>query len=281
MIGEKLLVACIQVNTRNQLTENVLTVSSLIREAAGCGAQLVLMPENVIVLMTGQGVNSESWQTTLHNLSIEVLSLFRSLAMELRLWLHCGSLMAQRGSNGDIVNRSYVLRPDGVVAAYYDKIHMFDVTLGDGKAYLESSIFTPGHQAVVVNTPWGGLGLSICYDLRFPQLYRTLAQSGAIFLAIPAAFTLETGTAHWEILLRARAIETGSYVFAPNQTGTQSNDYQTYGHSLIIGPWGEVLADAGTKAGFIVTEVDPLQVWQARKKIPSLYQENHFSCKAL
>lgn len=249
----------------------------LVREAAGRGAQLVLMPENVVMIPShGCSPNNES-DTSGSDVACEVLKAFRLLAMELRLWLHCGTLMVRQTSKGLVANRTYVLRPDGATAAYYDKIHMFDVDLGNGEIYSESSVSIPGNQATVVCTPWGGLGLSVCYDLRFPQLYRALAQAGASFLAVPSAFTYKTGVAHWHVLLRARAIENGCYVFAPAQTGIYANSRLTYGHSLIVDPWGKILADAGEAPGLIVAEVDPGRVQLARNNIPSLRQDRPFS----
>ena len=204
------------------------------------------------------------------------LAAFRALAKELRIWLHCGSLAVILPS-GKVANRTYVLSPDGAVAAFYDKIHMFDVDLGNGERYMESATFEAGHEAVTVDLPWGRLGLTICYDLRFPHLYRHLAQAGADFLTVPAAFTRVTGEAHWHVLLRARAIETGCFVFAPAQTGVHAGDRKTFGHALIISPWGEILADAGTDPGVIVTDIDVAEVARARAKIPALTLDAAFS----
>jgi predicted amidohydrolase len=197
------------------------------------------------------------------------LAAFRALAKELQVWLHAGSLAVLR-ADGKVANRTYVLDPQGEVVAKYDKIHMFDVDLGNGERYLESATFAPGDAAKTVDLPWGRLGLTICYDLRFPHLYRHLAQHGAQFLTVPSAFTQVTGEAHWHVLLRARAIETGCYVFAPAQTGTHAGGRKTYGHALIVAPWGEVLADAGTPPGVIVADIDPAQVTVARGKVPAI-----------
>ncbi|MGH7033927.1 MAG: nitrilase-related carbon-nitrogen hydrolase, partial [Stellaceae bacterium] len=158
----------------------------------------------------------------------------------------------------------------------YDKIHMFDVDLPGGESYRESSAYRPGNRAVVAATPWGRLGLSVCYDLRFPHLYRALAQGGADFLAVPAAFTVPTGRAHWHVLLRARAIENGCFVLAPAQEGEHAEGRRTYGHSLIVAPWGEVLAEAQEGVGFITAEIDPGRIEEARRAVPSLRHDRPF-----
>jgi predicted amidohydrolase len=204
------------------------------------------------------------------------LKAFRALARELRIWLHAGSLSVRVG-NDKVANRTYMIDPHGDVAASYDKIHMFDVDLGNGERYAESATFQSGDRAISVDLPWGRLGLTICYDLRFPHLYRNLAQAGADFLAVPAAFTKVTGEAHWHILLRARAIETGCFVFAPAQTGTHAAGRKTYGHALIINPWGEILADGGTAPGVISARIDPAEVKSARGRVPAYGVEMDFS----
>jgi predicted amidohydrolase len=173
-------------------------------------------------------------------------------------------------------NRTHVIAPDGKIAAVYDKIHMFDVDLGNGESYRESATLKPGNQAVTGDLPWGRLGLSICYDLRFPHLYRALAKAGADFLTIPAAFTRTTGKAHWHVLQRARAIETGCFVISPAQCGRHAGDRETYGHALIVNPWGEVLADAGEEPGFILAKINPAEVAEARRKIPCLTHDRDF-----
>ena len=176
-----------------------------------------------------------------------------------------------------MANRTYVLDSDGTIAARYDKIHMFDVDLGNGERYAESSTFAPGSQAVLVDLPWGKLGLTICYDLRFPGLFRDLAQAGADMITVPSAFTQVTGEAHWHVLLRARAIETGTYVLAPAQTGSHPGDRATYGHTLIVNPWGKILADGGTEPGIVSAVIDVAEVARTRQKIPSLSHDRPFS----
>ncbi|VBB68667.1 FIG147869: Carbon-nitrogen hydrolase / Aliphatic amidase AmiE [invertebrate metagenome] len=270
---ERLRVACIQVNAGNELEKNLKVVADFVRVAKARGAHLVLMPEHVAMMAWKR---DEIIAGALSANNHTALVTFRALAMELCLWLHCGTIIVLE-SDSVVVNRTYVLRPNGTIAAVYDKLHMFDVDLGDRTAYRESLTFLPGDRAVVAKTPWGGLGLSVCYDLRFPQLYRALAHGGASFFAVPAAFTRTTGVAHWHVLLRARAIENGCYIFAPAQTGTHVNNRQTYGHSLIIDPWGKILADAGDAPGLILAEVETARVQWARDIIPSLRHDRPFA----
>ncbi len=266
MAGQPFTVACVQVNASNDMDANIKIASQFVREAAGKGAQLVLLPENVVMMESGRA-------NTLAKAHVEAehpaLVAFTALAKELKIWLHCGSL-AIKQENGKLANRTFMLNPAGERVALYDKIHMFDVNLGGGEQYNESATFNAGEKAELVDLPWGKLGLTICYDVRFPQLYRQLAQAGADFLTIPAAFTQTTGEGHWHVLLRARAIETGCYVFAPAQTGTHPGNRQTFGHALIIDPWGRVLRDAGKDPGVICAKIDPAMVAETRAKIPSL-----------
>ena len=179
-----------------------------------------------------------------------------------------------------LANRSYLIDAQGAIVARYDKIHMFDVDLAGGESYRESNAFRPGGEAVLAPTPWGVLGMTVCYDLRFPQLYRGLAQEGADFLAIPSAFTVPTGKAHWHVLLRARAIETGCFVLAPAQWGEHAEGRHTYGHSLIVDPWGEVLADAGEGVGIVSARIDPARIAEARRMVPSLRHDRTFATPA-
>ncbi|HEY9164117.1 MAG TPA: carbon-nitrogen hydrolase family protein [Magnetovibrio sp.] len=257
--------ACVQVNASNDMMANIETVSGMAREAALLGAELVLFPENVTMMTFGQDEIRANARTESEHPAIPA---FQALAQDLDIWLHGGTLAIKVGDK--IANRAYVFAPDGSIAAKYDKIHMFDVDLPNGESYRESATFSPGTEKVLVDLPWGGLGLSTCYDVRFPYLYRALAQGGAQFLAVPAAFTVPTGQAHWEVLLRARAIENGCYVFAPAQTGEHFGGRRTYGHALIIDPWGQVVADAGSEPGFVIADIDPAQVIEARSRVPSL-----------
>lgn len=259
-------VACVQVNTSNDMAENIAHASVFARAAVKEGADLIVLPENVSMMEKDRDhTRAKAMPEENH----AALAAFRKLAPELGVWLHAGSLAIALG-NGKLANRTYVIDPRGQVAARYDKIHMFDVDLGNGERYAESATFQAGGDAASVALPWGILGLTICYDMRFPGLYRHLARAGADFIAVPSAFTRPTGEAHWHVLLRARAIETGCFIFAPAQTGIHAGGRKTYGHSLIINPWGEVLADGGLEPGVITAVINPAEVQAARAKIPSL-----------
>jgi deaminated glutathione amidase len=259
-------VACLQVNACDDMAANVATALKLSADAADAGADLILMPENVAMMTWGSAaIRAAARPEDQH----PALAAFRDFAKARQIWMHCGTL-AVPSETGKVYNRTYVIDPEGRIAAVYDKLHMFDVDLGNGEAYAESRTFEPGDRAVAVDLPWGRLGLSVCYDLRFPYLYRALAQAGADFLAIPAAFTKVTGEAHWHVLMRARAIETGCFVFAPAQTGTHVRGRRTFGHSLIVAPWGEILADGGEDVGFVIADIDPTLVDAARGKVPAL-----------
>lgn len=265
--------ACIQVNASNDMMANIDSAMRLCVEARAAGAELILMPENVSMMEWGRTNIVMKAQPEDDHLALKA---FRDLAREIGAWLHVGSL-AVLLEDGMVANRSYTIRPDGIVAARYDKIHMFDVDLGLGEVYRESATFKPGDRAVTAQLPWGKMGLSVCYDLRFPHLFRAYAKADCDFLAVPAAFTRTTGKAHWHVLLRARAIETGCYVFAPAQVGTHVNDRETYGHALIISPWGEILADALEQPGWIMAEIDPRKVADARRKVPSIDHDRPFA----
>jgi len=264
--------ACIQVNALNDMQRNIEIAMRYAVEARAAGADLILMPENVAMMEWGR---SNIVLNAMPEDSHIALQSFRDLARELSCWIHAGTL-AVLLDDGMVANRSYVLNPRGDIAARYDKIHMFDVDLGLGEVYRESTTFQPGEQAVVAKLPWGRMGLSVCYDVRFPHLYRAYGKVGCDFLAVPAAFTKVTGKAHWHVLLRARAIENGCYVFAPAQVGTHVGNRQTYGHSLIISPWGEILADALEMPGWVIADIDPAKAEEARNKIPSLEHDRPF-----
>ena len=266
-------VACIQNCATNDLAANLLTVERLLRAAHAQGAELACLPEFFCNLEPGDG---SYYDTGFDADNHPALAALRALARELGLWLLLGSIPIKAAAR-KVHNRSIVLDPQGAVVATYNKIHLFDVAIKDGQNYKESTSVAAGEQAVIAALPWGGLGLTICYDLRFPQLYRLLAQNGASFLSIPAAFTAKTGAAHWHTLVRARAIETGCYVFAPGQCGTRPWGRQTYGHSLIVDPWGVVLADGGEDEGVIVAAVDVARVAEVRRMIPSLSHDRQFT----
>lgn len=271
-MSQPFTVACVQNRASADMSESLAECEALCREAASGGADLVCLPEYCSCVSLDQDRRMELGAHEAR--SHPALAAFTALTRELKLWLVIGSLAVKAGA-GMVCNRSYVLGPDGRVVAQYDKIHLFDVDLAHGESYRESDSIAPGDRAVVASTPWGALGLSVCYDLRFPQLYRALAQAGAEFITVPAAFTRTTGEAHWHVLNRARAIETGSFVFAPCQYGTHGVA-ETFGHSLIVDPWGTVLADGGTGPGVIFAEVDPAAVTKARTMIPSLGHDRPF-----
>ncbi len=266
-------VACVQVNAGTEIAPNLEIAGDLVRRARAGGAELIALPENVTMVVLGRGKVLERARPEETHPAVPV---FAGLARETGAWLLAGSL-AIRLADERVANRSVLFAPDGTVAARYDKIHMFDVDLPGGESYRESATFRPGERAVLAPTPWGGLGLTICYDLRFPYLYRALAQAGASLLTVPAAFTRQTGRAHWHVLLRARAIETGCFVVAPAQTGTHDEGRQTYGHSLIVDPWGEVLADGGEDVGIVTADLDLSRVAAARRAVPSLRHDRPFT----
>lgn len=248
--------------------------TQLIREAASAGAHYVLTPEVSNMMQLNRAELFKHLRIEEDDLSLKA---YRALAAELNIHLHIGSL-AVLGSPERAANRSFLIGPDGSTIASYDKIHMFDIDLPNGESYRESANYQPGETAVIADLPWGRIGLTICYDVRFPALYRALAESGAAFLTVPSAFTQKTGEAHWHTLLRARAIENGCFVFAAAQGGLHENKRETYGHSLIIDPWGVVLAEAaGTEPGIIMATIDPAKVESARKTVPSLQHGRRFS----
>lgn len=266
-------VACIQTNSGRDLQPNIDSAETLIREARQAGADLILLPENVSMLEPDDTLQREK---ALPEQDHPAVAAFSRTAKALGIWLLVGSVSVKLPS-GKVANRSILLDAEGQVVARYDKIHLFDVDLDNGESYRESATIEPGDRAVVAATPWGRLGMTICYDLRFPHLYRSLAKQGADFLSIPAAFTRTTGQAHWHVLQRARAIENGCYVFAPGQCGEHAEGRQTFGHSLIVDPWGTILAEGGDDVGFILAEVDPAKVSAARQKIPSLSHDRPYT----
>lgn len=262
----------VQMCSGRDVARNVADASALIREAAAGGAQYVQTPE-VTTLMELE--RKRIFAAIEPEDTSAALAAFVDLTKELGIWLHIGS-MGVKVSPDKIANRSYVIAPTGEIVARYDKIHMFDVDLPSGESYRESSSYQPGTEAVVAQLPWGGLGLTICYDLRFPQLHRTLAQGGATMIAGPAAFTKVTGEAHWHTLLKARAIESQCFVLAAAQGGRHEHGRDTYGHSLIISPWGEVLAEGGVEPSVVYADIDLKQVDDVRAKVPSLRHDRPF-----
>lgn len=267
------LAACVQLRAGRAVQPNVDLAVSLIEEAASAGAQFVATPENTSLM---EAKSALLFEKTVAEADDVALAAFRAVAASRKIWTLIGSLPIKIASD-KLANRSFLIAPDGSIAARYDKIHMFDVDLGGGESYRESKNFAPGAEVVTADLPWGRLGLSICYDLRFPHLYRALARAGADFLTVPSAFTRPTGEAHWHVLLRARAIESGAYVFAPAQGGSHENGRETYGHSLIVAPWGELIAEAGVEPCVVMAEVDPAKVSEARGRVPSLTHDRIFS----
>ena len=273
MSAPKLRVACVQLCSGEDAAANVATATRFIRDAHAAGATFIATPENTAMMSADGGAKLALSFTQNDD---PALHAFTALARELGIWLLIGSL-AIKVSETKTANRSFLIGPDGAIAARYDKIHLFDIDLPSGETYRESKTVRAGGEAVVADTPWAKLGLTICYDLRFPHLYRTLAKRGAKILTVPSAFTATTGRAHWHVLLRARAIETGCFVIAPAQGGMHASGRETYGHSLIVGPWGEVLAEAGTEPGWVSAYLDLQEVEAVRIRLPSLTHDRDFS----
>ncbi|MGA7250317.1 MAG: carbon-nitrogen hydrolase family protein [Pseudolabrys sp.] len=262
------------IQMRSSLTPgaNIDDAVRMIGEAKAAGADYVLTPEMTNILAAKR---EQLFAVIAEEESDNALATLRELARQFGLYIHIGSL-AIRISHDRAANRSFLVDPKGDIAARYDKIHMFDVDLAGGESYRESRNYRPGDSAVLADLPWGRLGLTICYDLRFPALYRALAEAGATMLSIPSAFTKQTGDAHWHVLVRARAIENGCFVFAAAQGGKHENGRDTYGHSLIVDPWGRIIAEGGTEPGVVMARIDPAEVTKARARIPSLQHGRRF-----
>jgi len=267
-----LTVGLVQMRTGLNPAANLDTAAALIRDAQAAGAHYVQTPEMTNIME----VKRERLLATIVAEDADpTLAAMRELARSLGIYLHLGSL-AIKLSPDKAANRAFLIDPKGEIAARYDKIHMFDVDLAGGESYRESRNYRAGELAVVTDLPWGRLGISICYDLRFPNLYRALAEAGATMLAVPSAFTRQTGEAHWHVLLRARAIENGCFVLAAAQGGRHENGRETFGHSLIVDPWGRILAEGGTESGLIMGTIDLAEVAKARSRIPSLQHGRRF-----
>ena len=264
-------VACLQLTSGPEMDSNIETASRLAHTAQDQGAVFALMPENVGLLGSSGKMRDQAAVEDSH----PALSAFRELSAKTGMWILVGSLAISR-ADGRLANRSFLLNGTGDLIARYDKIHMFDADLRNGERYRESDTYAPGTTARLAQTPWGVLGLTICYDVRFPLLYRKLSQAGAQMVSIPSAFTRSTGAAHWHVLLRARAIETGCYVIAPAQCGTHYGKRATYGHSLFVNPWGEVLADGGDEPGVVMADLDLTDVSTARASLLSLDHDCSF-----
>ena len=264
--------ACIQNTATRDISSNIAWVCERIKQARAEDADFITLPETVGLI---EPVNAQIPDACYSEDEDAGLAAFREQAKTLEVTILVGSQLIKT-ADGKIVNRSFLLDTQGEIIARYDKLHLFDIELSSGEFYRESDVIAPGAKAVVASTPWGKLGMSVCYDLRFAALYRALAQNGAQFIAIPAAFTQTTGKAHWHTLVRARAIETACYVIAPNQCGHHVDKRNSWGHSLIVDPWGEILADGGARPGIVYAEIDLSKVDKARKMIPALKHDRAF-----
>lgn len=269
--------AVIQLRSTRDVATNVENVLTLIDDAARGGADYILTPENTSLMELNSKPLFENTSPEAGNMALEA---FCERAEDLGVWLHIGGMPIAL-SETKVANRAFLISPGGEIRARYDKVHMFDVDLPNGESYRESKNYEPGKKAVLADLPWGRLGLTICYDLRFPHLHRALAQAGAEMIAVPSAFTKQTGEAHWHILLRARAIETGCFVFAAAQGGFHACERATYGHSLIISPWGEIVAEAGAEPGVIFADIDLQEVERARRRIPALQHDRVFELDSI
>ena len=277
--GAEMRAGLVQLTVGDDPAENLARTVALVRAAVQGGAGFVLTPECTGFLSTDRAVQRAR---TLPEAQDPTLAALRDEAARAGIWLLIGSLgLTTDDPDGRFANRSFLIGPDGGIVARYDKIHMFDVNVSDTEVYRESAGYRPGDRAVLAETPFGKIGMTVCYDLRFPHLYRRLAQAGAQILTVPAAFNHITGQAHWEVLLRARAIETGAWVLAPAQTGQHPEGgtlgkRRTHGHSLVVAPWGEVVSDAGQEPGVTFAEIDPGAVAAARHRVPSLTHDRAF-----
>jgi deaminated glutathione amidase len=272
--------ACIQFTAGPDPEPNLAIVADLVRRAREAEADLIMTPEASNFIESGRRRREKARPEA----DDPFLAGMRDLARETGAWLLLGSLVIDPAgepgaTEGEerLANRSFLIDTHGAIRARYDKIHMFDIDLPGGESYRESNAYRPGNAAVVAEVPWGRIGLSVCYDIRFPNLYRTLAHAGADFLTVPSVFTVATGRAHWHALLRARAIENSTFVFAPAQWGEHAAGRRSYGHSLIVDPWGEILADAGERVGIISARIDPDRTAEVRRMVPSLTHDRPFT----
>src|SRR5215468_3301515 len=272
--------ACVQFTAGPDPEPNLRTVSELIHRARDAGGDFIMTPEASNFIESGKRRHEKARREA----DEPCLAGMRNVARETGAWLLIGSLVIDPAGEASappgetrLANRSFLIDPAGVIVARYDKIHMFDIDLPGGESYRESNAYRPGGGAVVAETPWGRLGMSVCYDVRFPHLYRGLAQAGADFLTVPSVFTVPTGSAHWHVLLRSRAIENGCFVFAPAQWGEHTAGRRSYGHSLIVDPWGEVLADAGEGIGIVSASIEVARISEVRQMVPSLQHDRLFT----
>jgi deaminated glutathione amidase len=276
--------SCIQFTAGPDPESNLRQVGELIRRSRDAGADLIMTPEACNLIETGRRRRDKARREA----DDPFLAGMRELARSIGAWLLLGSLVIDpAGEPGAdpgearLANRSFLIDATGAIVARYDKIHMFDIDLPGGETYRESNAYRPGEPTVVAETPWGRLGMTVCYDVRFPYLYRALAQAGADFLSVPSVFTVPTGRAHWHVLLRARAIENACFVFAPAQWGEHPAGRKSYGHSLIVDPWGEVLGDGGEETGIVTARIDPARIAEARRMVPSLTHDRAFRAPEL
>jgi predicted amidohydrolase len=265
-------IACVQLTADREFAPNIDKIIRMIRRAAEEGVDFVTLPENATMI---EPVQASALRKAVPEAEHPALQAFADVVRETGVWLLIGSLSIKR-EDDRIANRSFLLNGNGEITARYDKIHLFDVQLANGETYRESDYVMPGNTAILAPTPWGPLGMTVCYDIRFPQVYRALAQAGARYLAVPSAFTRTTGKAHWHTLLRARAIENGCYVIAAAQWGTHAEGRETFGHSLVVDPWGEVIADGEAGENLVIAEIDPSKVDTARQRLPSLNHDRDF-----
>jgi len=271
--------ACIQFTAGPDPEPNLRKVMELAQQARDAGADLIMTPEATNFIESGKRRRDKARREA----DDPFLAGTCEFARDTGAWVLLGSLVidpaGESGSDGEerLANRSFLIDPAGTIVARYDKIHMFDIDLPGGESYRESNAYRPGGGTVVAETPWGRLGLTVCYDVRFPHLYRSLAQAGADMLTVPSVFTVPTGRAHWHVLLRARAIENGCFIFAPAQWGEHTGGRKSYGHSLIVDPWGEVLADGGEREGIVTAQIDPGRIAEARRMVPSLQHDRSFA----
>jgi deaminated glutathione amidase len=273
----KFRVGLVQMRSGRDVQDNLLEAEALIREAARRGAHYIQTPENTLLMEVEP---ARLFEKISDEEGTAGISHFSELAKALHVWLHIGSIAIKAGEDRAI-NRAFLFAPDGQIVVRYDKIHMFDVDLPSGESYRESGTFIPGKTAYIAQLPWGALGVATCYDIRFPEQYKALARAGAKFLTAPSAFTKVTGEKHWHILLRSRAIENGCYVFAAAQGGRHANGRTTFGHSLVIGPWGEILAEGGTDPGVITADIDAAEVDRVRSRIPALDHTRDFDVQVV
>ncbi len=273
MNDQSVRIACLQMNSGNEFAANLSVFSAMAREAAAAGAKFILSPEYFLMM---DGTGRVMREAALDEQGEPAVSALTALARELSVWLLAGSVTLKAG-DGRMFNRSLLISSAGRVMATYDKIHMFDVTLPDGKVIRESSAYRPGEKAVLTEMPWGKLGMTVCYDLRFPGLFRALAQAGAELITVPSSFQRQTGKAHWHTLVRARAIENECFLIAPAMCGDHPGNRQSFGHTLVIDPWGEVLAEGGESPEIVYAEIAPRRVAKVRNMIPSLEHDRPFA----